>query len=99
MPNGTGLDHWFWGQKISAGSERGYGPLPLSNIAGTAKNASVRVYLHGHTNDPAESDHKTRVTLNGNILGDVTWDGQKPIIYTFEALAKVFEKEVQTFPP
>ncbi len=91
MPNGTGsdgerLDHWFWGQKILNGESRDYGGsyLYLSNIAQTSQPATVRVYLHGKTDDSTSPDHRTRISLNGTYLGDVVWDGQKPITYSFD---------------
>src|SRR3989304_3316837 len=83
MPNGLGIDHWFWGQKISAGAKQDY-TFYLSNIANTTNSATVRVYLHGRTDDSANPDHRTSITLNGNYLGDVVWDGQKPVTYSFE---------------
>lgn len=85
MPDGAGLDHWFWGQRIKAGDSRPYDlkGVDLTNID-SSKYAEVRVYLHGKTDDPAEPDHTTSVSLNGNVLGDVQWDGQKPVTRSFK---------------
>ncbi len=83
MPDGVGLDHWFWGRKILKGKGQDY-TFYLSNIASTSQPATVRVYLHGRTDDSASPDHKTRITLNGTSLGDVVWDGQEPITYSFD---------------
>lgn len=92
MPDGLGLDHWFWGQKIPAGSKQVY-TLNISNIASTSQKAAVRVYIHGRTDDIAEPDHRTEVTLNGTSLGDVVWDGQKPIIHSFDISQSLLKGE------
>ena len=83
MPNGVGLDHWFWGQKILKGGGQDY-TFYLSNIGSATLPATVRVYLHGRTDDVSSPDHQTRVILNGTTLGDVIWDGQESIIHSFD---------------
>lgn len=85
MPDGLGLDHWFWGQKISKGNSREYS---LENVdlsfLDSSRKAQVGVSLHGATDDIQSPDHKTKVSLNGNVLEEVEWDGQTPITYTFK---------------
>ncbi|MBI5197647.1 MAG: hypothetical protein HZA19_03460 [Nitrospirae bacterium] len=86
MPDGVGLDHWFWGQKISAGESRNY-TFSLSNVVGTGSPATVRVSLHGRTNVTADPDHHTRIRLNGTLLGEFAWDGQEPLTYSFDKVS------------
>lgn len=85
MPAGSGLDHWFWGERIKAGDSRSYGlrGVDLTNTD-SSKPAEVRVYLHGKTDDPVAPDHTTKVSLNGTVLGEVQWDGQKPVTHSFK---------------
>lgn len=85
MPDGAGLDHWFWWEKIKSGESRQYAfdGVDLTYLD-SSMNAEVRVYLHGKTDDPADPDHATKVSLNGSVLGEIKWDGQKPLTYSFK---------------
>ena len=82
MPNGAGKDHWFWGERLSLGDSRTF-TVNLNNVMDTSP-AVIRVALHGRTEDPAnDPDHRTRVILNGNFIGDVLWDGATDVVGEF----------------
>ena len=68
MPNGNGLDHYFWQQYI-APSLNLIG-VTLPNVAAGAVNATIRVGLHGKTNVVQNPDHHTRIHVNGNSVDD-----------------------------
>ena len=73
---GTGLDHWFWGERLSAPETRAI-TVPLRNVSTAASTATLRVRLRGYTAIPAiDPDHHTRIYLNGNAIDDAHWDGQ-----------------------
>ena len=86
LPNGTELDHWFWGRAIRAGTSRDF-TFRLDNVVDTGQAITLRLALQGETKNSANPDHRTRVTLNGNLLGDINWDGQVPLTHTFDGLA------------
>jgi hypothetical protein len=79
LPNGAGKDHWFWTKTI-APSTRDYGlEIPDPAIQG-ALDAEVRVSMHGYTDTPESPDHHTRVSLNGVVAGDASWNGIAPLL-------------------
>ncbi len=71
--NDDDLDHWFW-QILSAGTDYEF-PLPLDNARRDA-SLTIRLSLHGSTHPPASPDHHLVVKLNGQIVGEATWDNQ-----------------------
>ena len=82
MPNGAGKDHWFWGERLSAGDSRTF-TIPLNGIRINA-SAIIRVALHGRTENPTVNpDHRTRIILNGAFIGDVLWDGATDVVQEF----------------
>ena len=78
MPEGEGRDHWFWGPPLRPGETRELAlSLPDPDPGGAA--ATVRVLLQGRTDVPGvDPDHRTELFLNGCLLGEVRWDGQRP---------------------
>lgn len=76
MPDGAGQDHWFQ-QQLNGGQSVGM-PVSLNNPAVSAnESATVRVMLHGKTDDYARNpDHHTKIFLNGSEIDDQLWDGQ-----------------------
>ncbi|MCP4661274.1 MAG: hypothetical protein GY856_38205, partial [bacterium] len=84
MPNGDGLDHYFW-RRLSSPSTHPFTLTPANvtstnvtpaNAASTAARANVRVALHGRTDPVQDPDHHTKVIVNGNALDDQRWNGQ-----------------------
>jgi hypothetical protein len=80
LPDGAGRDHWFWGQKIAAGSSRAF-PITVTDTVGSDP-VTLRITLQGFT----ALGHHTQVKLNGCILGDFTWDGQVPVTHSFDSI-------------
>jgi hypothetical protein len=76
MPNGDGLDHYFWQQYVAPSLNPVSVTLP--KLATTAASAAIRVALHGKTNVVQNPDHHTRVLVNGNLVDDQYWEGQVP---------------------
>ncbi len=68
-PNAPEADYWFW-EKFTAPQSATYTfdlPSPVSN----AGEADVSVYFQGVSN----ADHRTRITLNGQFIGEDIWSG------------------------
>lgn len=74
IPNGSGQDHWFWGDKLSAPASEDYS-LALTNISSSAGTATVRVRLKGRTDAQTNPDHHTKIYLNSVVIDDQLWDG------------------------
>ncbi|MBN2383845.1 hypothetical protein JXQ70_13300 [bacterium] len=74
IPNGTGLDHWFW-HKVLAPASNDYIvdlPFPVSG-----QDATIRSWFHGNNyNDSVDPDHHVLLALNTNSVDDIYWDGQ-----------------------
>jgi len=68
-----GADRWYW-QALTAPATVTL-PFDLPHLAGA--EGVLRVALLGGTSDPAKPDHHIRAYLNGQLVADVTWDGQE----------------------
>jgi len=86
LPNGAGLDHWFWGRSLRAGNSRDF-PFTLQQVVDSGQSITLRLTLQGETDALQNPDHTTRVSLNGTLLGEFTWDGQVPLTHAFTGLA------------
>lgn len=66
---------WLW-DVLQAPSTKSY-PFELTRtVAG--QPARLAVWLQGSTDVAAAPDHRVRVAVNGHVVGEVVWDGQKP---------------------
>lgn len=74
IPNGSGQDHWFWGDRLSAPGSEDYS-LTLNNISTSAGTATVHVRLQGRTDVQANPDHHTKIYLNSVVIDDQLWNG------------------------
>ncbi len=92
LPNGEGLDHWFWGRALRAGSSRDF-PFTLHQVVDTGQSVTLRLTLQGETDPPQNPDHTTRVSLNGTLLGEIHWDGQVPLSHAFSGLSATLLQE------
>lgn len=75
MPNGTGQDHWFWGERISpnsSGLESSRSFTATLPTVSSTPTATLRVQLKGYTT----LDHKTRISLNNHLIDEQIWTGQ-----------------------
>lgn len=82
---GAGNDCWFWD---FAGYTYGtnYNSIiqfTLDGVSGRKGSASLSARYFGYTSYPEYNpDHHTRVYLNGQPVGDFTWDGE--VFYNFQ---------------
>lgn len=49
----------------------------LAGVAGTGEPV-LTVRLHGGSNTAAPADHHVRISFNGRVVGETTWDGTVP---------------------
>ncbi len=71
--NETTSDRWFW-QTIGQGQQL---TLPFTLPVVSDGSGMVRLHLWGFTLNPqVENDHDFEVSLNGQPLGSVSWDGK-----------------------
>jgi len=66
------VDHWYWQSSIAPASATFSFALPhLADGDGVLKAS-----LLGGTRDAVEPDHHLRLSINGCLVADTTWDGQ-----------------------
>ncbi|MDS4025914.1 MAG: C25 family cysteine peptidase [Candidatus Contendobacter sp.] len=76
-------DFWFWNY-ARAGDATLSAPqfaVPVPNPA-TTGTVTLRAALQGATDLVPGNDHHARVLVNGNQVGDATWDGIAPYVLT-----------------
>jgi len=80
IPNGQGLEHWFWNDKLTAPASR----EERVELPGLAANtsATLRVHLRGKTTAPQIPHHQTRLRVNGTQVVERAWSGQVPLTLT-----------------
>ena len=75
IPNGEGVDHWFWDYIIAPDSKNF--TVPLDNVANMFNDdCLIKVEYRGFSNTFANPDHHTILSLNGYQLLNDKWDGQ-----------------------
>lgn len=65
-------DHWFW-VSLPAPTSQTF-DLTLTNVA--SGPGRIRLALWASTEAPAFPDHHLRVSVNGRLVADKTWDGR-----------------------
>jgi hypothetical protein len=80
-------DYWYWGKSSgNDGTLTSFFSVPFSspvNIQSDASSIKIRVNMHGMTfNNCLDPDHKVKVFLTSQLIGEFTWDGPKAA--TFE---------------
>lgn len=80
------IDHWFWGKASAVGGqvfqkfEFRFDNFPDLNP--DRLDHKIKVGMHGMTNYSAcTTDHKAYISLSGQKVGDITWDGQQSIVF------------------
>ncbi|MBI4577261.1 MAG: hypothetical protein HY722_13465, partial [Planctomycetes bacterium] len=69
-------DRWYWDSLSSTFQNPRTLALALDAVAPVADGGLVRYVLQGRIDSPAPGeDHHTRVSLNGQPIDDVRWDG------------------------
>jgi hypothetical protein len=64
-------DHWLWAQFIAPATRT----VTVTLSALMPGPARLRVEVWGNTEAQADPDHRYRVSMNGQDLGEATWDG------------------------
>ena len=67
---------WLW-DTLLATWIRSY-PMELGRVAPASETARLSVWLQGGTDFPESPDHHVRIRVNGNAVGEASWDGQTP---------------------
>ena len=67
---------WLW-DTLLATWIRSY-PMELGRVASASETARLSVWLQGGTDFPESPDHHVRIRVNGNAVGEASWDGQTP---------------------
>ena len=81
MPRGEGVDHWFWGDKLTAPDVRAFVIETPAPMLVNEQPLNIRVALHGLTfSSRIRPDHEARLDLNGVFLGKHTWDDRVPTV-------------------
>jgi len=74
IPNGEGVDHWFWDFYVAPTSANL--SFELHHVADTtADTCSFNIEFHGFSDDDRSPDHHTIVSLNDIQILDNRWDG------------------------
>jgi len=68
-------DLWLW-DLLYAPTKKGY-PFEVTNIVPNTEPSRLSVWLQGASDFEADPDHHLRVYVNGNLVGEVRWDGKK----------------------
>jgi len=69
-------DRWLW-DVLSSGNVKSY-PVEIDDVASSAESGRVSVWLQGASDLEAVPDHHVRVSVNGLLLGEASWDGKTP---------------------
>lgn len=75
-PGAAYLDYWFW-TKFTAPQSQTYA-LQVPNPAPIDGPAKVAAHFQGRSTAMPHPNHHTRVSLNGEMIGDEFWDWQNP---------------------
>jgi hypothetical protein len=70
------LDLWQWDLLVSP-VEKSY-PVALSDVSSSGSPARLTVWLQGASDFDVTPDHHVRVSLNGQVVGEASWEGKAP---------------------
>ncbi|NCC51598.1 MAG: hypothetical protein EOM20_10315 [Spartobacteria bacterium] len=88
------IDHWF--SAYLSNTKDTDIAWPADSALINAGEASIQVTLHGLTTDSTTyPDHRTRVWVNGQSVGDITYDGQDAIVATLTFDAALLQSGAQ----
>jgi hypothetical protein len=77
LPANDRFDHWFVGSM--SGTNAMMFSLPTDGVV-TSRPARFSAVLYGVSSSAGVSmDHTTRVKINGQLIGDITFDGRKSV--------------------
>jgi hypothetical protein len=74
-------DYWYWTFLVGGDPTFGHKTFTLDApglAAGTPGDATLTVNLQGATDTHVAGEHRTSVSLNGTVLGELQWQGIAP---------------------
>lgn len=85
IPGDEHIDRWFHQDYIGGGHpyERQY-TLNLNGVIDTADSATMKVFLFGMADLEPHPNHHTRISINGHLVHDAFWDGQREYLVEVE---------------
>jgi hypothetical protein len=90
IPPGRDGDRWVWDELKWPDSNSANYTLSLPD-AQVNQPATLTVWLIGYTDVSQNPDHLVQVSLNGTLLGELSWDGKKAIQEAFEIQASTLK--------
>src|SRR5262249_46071262 len=87
-------DLWLWDVIVSPG-HASYS-FPVDHAGGTSP-AYVSISLQGGSDFEGVIDHHVRVKVNGQFVGETTWDGKKPTSLDLELEPGLVHDGTNTF--
>lgn len=81
LPSGRDGDRWVWADLRRPGQASATFPFTLPAVD-TSHPADLTLWLIGYTNVEPNPDHLIEVTLNGQTLGRVAWEGKAAVTKT-----------------
>ena len=79
---------WIW-ERIYAGDEPTFTVTAYNYPQSPLHPDSLRIKIHGITNDPVNPDHHLELWLNGTKIGDIVFDGVRDVVREFAIPAGV----------
>lgn len=80
-------DHWYWAKLAQPDQTAGSYPIQLTSPLTTGPQAALTLWLQGYTDPAPNPDHRVRVSINGTLLGEETWNGKQAREATFNVPA------------
>lgn len=88
---------WYWLKLDSLFLPSRTVPFVVSNPVTSGYSAQLRIRLAGSTESTtANPDHLVRVELNGQVLGNVVWDGKEVVVGQFDLPASSLRAGLNT---
>ncbi len=72
-------DYWYWADLHQPDSNSGTYPIHLDSDPLPGSQATLTVWLQGYTDPGPNPDHRVTVAVNGNLIGEETWNGDQAI--------------------
>ena len=87
-------DLWLWDLLVSPVA-KSY-PFTLSQVSPGSTAAHLTLWLQGASDFEADPDHHLRVSLNGQVVGEVTWDGKVERVIEAEISPGILQEGANT---
>ncbi|MFC1849567.1 C25 family cysteine peptidase [candidate division CSSED10-310 bacterium] len=83
LPDGLGVDHWFWGLHFIAPEARQYSFEIISPVSSGQATFGLALFGKSYNYD-YNPDHHVRFLINDDFVYEYSWDGQTPGWTEFE---------------